>query len=69
MRDRRGYRNWFHATGLPGWLRGEGQPAPAGSATEEHDVELLRQQAEYLQEALDDLNRRIEELEGKSEGD
>ena len=77
-----GRRNWYYATGLPGWARaGYGMPAwggytggtygypaaypggfPAGP-TAEQEQQTLKQQSEYLQQSLDDINKRIEELE------
>jgi hypothetical protein len=77
----RGRRNWFYATGLPGWARaGYGwpawgaagypnapYPAPVGPAiTTEQELTGLKQQAEYFKDALDEISKRIEELE-KSE--
>ena len=73
-----GRRNWFYATGLPGWARaGYGYPAwgdvaepnvayagPfAPAMSPEQETEGLRQQAEYFQNALDGISKRIEELE------
>ncbi len=75
----RGRRNWYYATGLSGWARaGYGMPAwggysggyptayPSGfpeGPTAEQEQQALKQQSEYLQQSLDDINRRIEELE------
>ncbi len=79
----RGWRHWYYATGLPGWMRfgytpAWGAPAPyAGYAppaaaygspyappmTGEQEVTMLKDQAQYLKEALDDIVQRIEELE------
>ena len=72
-----GRRNWFHATGLTGWQRAAyGYPAfggvspampyaaPVGpTTTPEQEVELLKGQAEYFEDALDGIKKRIEELE------
>lgn len=77
-----GRRNWYYATGLPGWQRaGYGMPAWGGYAggthgypaaypggfpagpTAEQEQQALKQQSEYLQQSLDDINKRIEELE------
>lgn len=78
-----GRRNWYYATGLPGWARAsQGMPAwgnpapyppdanpggyPAGAAappTPEQEKADLKQQAQYLQESLDAINKRISELE------
>jgi len=73
-----GRRNWFYATGLPGWARaGYGMPA-YGSAvnpyayggtpfapglTAQQELDGLKGQAEYLEDALDGIKKRIEELE------
>jgi hypothetical protein len=56
---RRGWRHWFHATGLPGWVRYGPYAAPP---TREQEAESLRAQAEWLQDGLDAINQRIEEL-------
>ncbi len=68
----RGYRNWYYATGLAGWQRAAGAypgyvPGGMDAAppvyTAENQVEMLKNQAEYFRGALEDINRRIEELE------
>ncbi|RJP22143.1 MAG: hypothetical protein C4520_08710 [Candidatus Abyssobacteria bacterium SURF_5] len=64
----RGRRNWFYATGVPGWARfgsvwpqaGWG-PSPVGP-TREQELEALQQQASYFNEALEDIKQRIDEL-------
>jgi hypothetical protein len=79
----RGRRNWFRATGLTGWQpAATGYPAfgpvpyeapyaapfaPAMSG--EQQLEALKGQAEYFQDALDGIRKRIEELEAKSKQD
>ena len=80
----RGWRNQFYATGLTGWQRaGMGWPAfggvmppatpyaapfaPAMSA--EQQLDTLKGQAEYFEDALDGIRKRIEELEAKSSKD
>jgi hypothetical protein len=77
----RGWRHWFYATGIPGWARaGYGWPAWGGAAypyapypapleptaTAEQELAGLKQQAEYFQDALDEINKRIEQLEAES---
>lgn len=76
----RGYRNWYNATGLPGWQRyNMGMPAwggvyappvnpsvnpyitPAGTPDEEK--EMLKEQAEFLRQQIDDVQARMDELE------
>ena len=76
-----GRRNWFHATGLTGWQRaGMGYPAfgglgpsfapPASYAPAigtEQQLEALKGQAEYLEDALAGIRKQIAELEAKKE--
>ena len=100
----RGRRNWFYATGMPGWVRagygypawgtypGAGAPAmpmaapqvgpwpqmspqvgpwpqmspqvgPWPQATKEQQIDTLKGQAEYFEDALDGIKKQIEELE------
>jgi hypothetical protein len=56
-----GRRNWFYATGLPFWARMAQGLFGAPSAEQEREV--LRQQSQQLQESLNAINRRIEDLE------
>lgn len=75
--SRRGWRHWYHATGLPGWARfghapAWGMPRPggyspyAGPPTPEQEVEFLRAEAEWLEEQLEAITGRIEELEQRA---
>jgi hypothetical protein len=79
----RGRRNWFYATGLPGWMRaGYGYPAgggaapvtgvpayaaPYGAPSREQELQALQGQAEYLGDALEGIRKRIQELETEGE--
>ena len=81
----RGRRNWYYATGMPGWARAaQGLPAwgttpyPAAPLTpyagpyappmtQEQELEALKRQAEYFQNALGDIQKRMQELEAESE--
>ena len=80
----RGHRNWFYATGLPGWARsGYGYPALGGSvlgyspaapapyaaSSPEQELEALRSQAEHLDRALDAVRQRIGKLEAESKSE
>jgi hypothetical protein len=59
-RGRRGWRHRYYATGMPRWAwtgYTQRQPPP------EEELATLKQQAEWLKEELDEINRRIEELE------
>jgi hypothetical protein len=68
------WRNWYHATGQPGWARFGYAPAwgaPPAAAygpysappSREQEAEFLKTQAEWLQEQLDAISQRIAELE------
>lgn len=71
----RGYRNWYYATGLPGWSRynmgypawGAVQPAYAGQAPVDMDaseeIDMLNQQSDYLKQQLDAITQRMQDLE------
>jgi len=76
----RGRRNWFYATGLPGWARaGYGWPAWGGAVnpytyggapfapglTSQQELDGLKGQAEYLEDSLDGIKKRIDELESQ----
>ena len=73
----RGRRNWFYATGLTGYQRAAmGWPAygavpPAAVAPVPpgpgQELTSLKAQAQRLQEALKDINQRIDELQGESQ--
>ena len=78
-----GRRNWFYATGVPGWARaGPGLPAwggypPYGTSpqavqaggqaapTPEQELDVLQGQAEYFTGALEDIKKRIGEIEAE----
>lgn len=65
------YRNWYYATGVPGWARfgygpAWGAPPASPAPSREQETEFLRQQAEWLKQQLDAISQRIEEL-GKEE--
>jgi len=64
-RGRRGWRNQFYATGLPFWARNEMPEAepPAQTPVSADDVETLKNQAGNLQQTLEQLQKRITELE------
>ena len=54
----RGWRNWFHATGLTGWQRAGFQAAPV-----ETELEQLKAHAAGLENSLGEIKKRIEQLE------
>ena len=51
------WRNWFYATGVPGWARfGPDADAPS-------EAEALKAQAEWLRGELDAIDQRLQEIE------
>jgi hypothetical protein len=72
----RGWRNWFYATGLPGWVRassglpawGTGPypyaPPVAPEMTGDAEVAALKTHAAQLEQTLHSLQQRIQKLEG-----
>lgn len=69
-RGGRGWRNRYYATGAPGWQRAGWGYASAPAATPyppapEQELQVLQEQARYMQESLDQINKRIEELDKK----
>ncbi len=74
----RGWRHWFRATGMTGWQRAgladTGWVAPptpgapvAPSMGREREIDLLKNQAAYFEEALGEIRKRITELETKAD--
>lgn len=65
----RGWRNMFYATGLTGWQRAAaGWPAPGGVSpyaepTKEQELEALKRQADYFENTLGGIRKRLQELE------
>jgi hypothetical protein len=74
----RGFRHMYYATGVPGWARagfgypawggfsGSNVPYPAQEVTAEQELQGLKQQAEYFQGALEEIKKRIGQLEAGS---
>ncbi len=72
----RGWRHRYYATGLPGWARAQyayPQFAPfPGAVTPpdpQEEVEYLREQSTILKQQLEDINRRIEEIQKKTQAE
>ena len=72
----RGHRHWYYATGVPGWQRAFAErpayapPFPASfgpSMTDEKELDILKKQARYFEQALQDLQHRINEIEPTAE--
>jgi hypothetical protein len=62
---RRGFRNWFHATGVPGYgrFRNDRVSEAADEAIE------LRNQAQYLKTELERINSRLSTIENGERGE
>ena len=63
---RRGFRNCFYATGLPGWMRARDRGTAAnagGTLTPEAELALLREQEARYASNLAILHARVRELE------
>ena len=67
----RSWRHWYYATGLPRWARWGAAPggaygasygAPYGPASQEQEIEILKDEAEGLKEQLDGIRPRMGEL-------
>ncbi len=71
----RGWRNWYYATGLPGWIRAQASyPAWGGGVyqythypyapeiTPQQEAEVLKNQAKMMQDEIKVINERIKEL-------
>jgi len=65
-----GRRNMYYATGLTGWQRAAAYAPPAyappyAPPTKEQELDGLKAQASGFQEALDDIRKRIAEIEAE----
>ncbi len=69
----RGYRHCFYATGLPGWMRLQrGLPAFGdfgGTVSKEDEVTMLKSQADFLKQQIEEVQRRIQAIEGQRESE
>jgi len=77
----RGWRHWYYATGLPGWARGYSHPYPypaglsvdpgttamTSKATRDEERAYLKEQARYFKQALNDIEKRVNELQQGAE--
>jgi hypothetical protein len=78
----RGYRNFYHATGLPGYARFSmglpawgntgyspyaGDPLPEQNIDPKQEAEILKKQAEFLSAQLNDIQTRLSTLEKQKE--
>jgi hypothetical protein len=73
-RGGRGRRNWYFATGAPGWSRyNMSFPAWGGfidnpyHSRPEDEIEVLKDQADMLEQQLNEIQERMEELKKSPE--
>jgi hypothetical protein len=62
-----GYRHWYYATGLPRWARWGVPPAPVQGApftapSREQEIEMLKDEAQWLKDRLEEIGTRMDEL-------
>jgi len=62
----RGWRRMFYATGRPGWMRFGATAAPVADFDPEMEKQALKNQADYLQNELTSIRKRLEEIEKKA---
>ncbi len=76
----RGHRHMYYLTGLPGWMRfgyspGWGgapssypgfQPSQEPMMNQEQELEMLKNQAQFLKQQMDYIDARIREMEKES---
>lgn len=73
----RGHRNWYYGTGLTGWERaqagfgsrwyGSAAPGWGWAPTKDQQIADLKAQAEGLQNALDEVQRELGNLEAEAD--
>jgi hypothetical protein len=56
-------RNWFHATGTPGWFRFGPAWGPAADVEPLDKAKALKARAEWLRGELDAIDQRLGELD------
>jgi hypothetical protein len=66
-RGGRGWRHWYYATGLPRWARWSASSAwsygpVAEPPSREEEMSALKDEAAWLKEQLDAINRRMDEM-------
>ncbi|RKX28356.1 MAG: hypothetical protein DRP46_08740 [Candidatus Zixiibacteriota bacterium] len=63
-----GFRHMYYATGQPGWAVPPEMPyEPVAEFSEQDELKYLKQRSKYFGKVLDDISRRINELEKSKE--
>lgn len=66
-RGGRGWRHWFRATGLPGWMRaGQMNAAPVAAPVAQSELANLEQECRQVEEYLKQLHNRMEALKSSA---
>lgn len=62
-----GWRHRFYATGLPGWARYGYAPdwGYPPTPSKDQELEMLRNDAEWMKSQLDAINQRIKDIEAE----
>ncbi|MBN1365004.1 MAG: DUF5320 domain-containing protein [Syntrophaceae bacterium] len=61
-----GFRNRFYTTGVPGWaFYGSSMAAPYRNPDPETEKQFLNNEAEFLQQEMDAIKKRLNELSNK----
>ena len=67
-----GYRHWFYTTGLNGWqraaMRSSGFGSDNDSLTAKERADLLKRQASFFEQQLENVKQHISSLEESREG-
>ncbi|HNZ27463.1 MAG TPA: DUF5320 domain-containing protein [Spirochaetota bacterium] len=61
----RGRRNIYNATGLPRWARYNQASGMNRELSKEDELEVLKNQARYMNQSIENINKRIKELENQ----
>ena len=61
----RGWRNWFQAAGVPGWLQAPAAGYQPPELPPDTEKQMLSSQVDTLQKQLEAVNKRLAELEEK----
>jgi hypothetical protein len=65
----RGWRNMYYATGQSGWMRSGPYAAPYQNPDPEIEKQTLKKQADALQSRLNQIQKRLEEIETGAPGE
>ena len=62
----RGWRTWFHAIGLPRWMRFGGYGIQSVQTDPAGERESLRRRADILKAELESIRQRLDEIDAAS---